>query len=55
MEEYLGTAHNVEDLLSLLSKVPKNATVTASFVDGYSYSGTVEVWLNKDYNDVVLK
>ena len=50
---YMGLAYDVKGLQEVLAKLPETATVSLEAVEGLC--GNVEVWYDKDKNDVVLK
>ena len=52
-EEYVGTAHTVEELIAILTeRVPAHADVDVS---GLGYCATAEVWYNESINTVIFK
>jgi hypothetical protein len=53
MYNYLGTARNVRELIDLLKKTEKSATLT--FKQQFEDWESVEVWISEDGDDVMLK
>lgn len=53
MEEYIGTARNVRELMELLSKVSSSATITLSATPWPE--PFVELWYSKEIDDVIIK
>lgn len=52
-EEYVGTAHTVEELIAILAeRVPAHADVDVS---GLGYCATAEVWYDAYTNTVIIK
>ena len=51
-EKHIGTAGTVEELISILSKLPLNTCVD---VASSCHMSDAEVWYDEDVNTVILK
>ena len=52
MEEYIGTAHTVVGLLTLLRRIPNGATLDIKNIEHYT---GVEVWYDASTDTVIFK